>query len=156
MSEKISITKQALFFGAQTIQKLLHNPAEDKHGYHLNKLFRKLQSAQKLHGPTAQKFLNALTEEYAEKDEAGKAIVSPQGEPKVSPEKREEYDNKREEFLDQTIEVDAPKLPLEYFAHIKKTPLDWDVIGQISDASPAKLDQASKPDMQSALRAIQG
>ena len=151
--KKIKITYQALFFSMNTVGKLLHNATNDKHSYWINKLTRKLQVVQNKLGPQVQKFLDDLSNEYAEKDEKGKPIVN-NGAPKVPAEKREEYDSKREAYLEQTVEVDADKLPVEYFAHIQKTPIDWELIGQLADVTPASLDDG-KPQMPN-LHALPG
>jgi len=156
-NNKIVLTYQSIFFGGQTLGKLLHNAANDKHGYWINKLFRKIDKLQKQRGPAAQKFLEDLANEYADKDEKGNPIIN-QGVAQVSAAKREEYETKREEFLDTKVELDFDKLPIEYFAHIQKTPMDWDLIGQISNASPQVLDaqESAKNHAHEALRAIQG
>ena len=156
-SKKVVLTYQGLFFGMQTLGKLLHNPAGDKHGYWINKLFKKIQSIQKKTGPAVQKWLDDLTEEYGVKDEKGKVIME-NGIPKVAPENREAYEDKREKYLETKVELDFDRLPVSYFAHIQKTPMDWELISQISDASPATLDEfeKSKNHAHEALRAIQG
>lgn len=145
MEDKITLTYRALIFGGGFWQKLVHSPCnDDRHSYYLHKLNKKIESAQKKTGPIFKKFIEELAAKYGQKDPAGKPIMSGNGLPQADPEQRDAYDDMLDEFMLKTVEVDFKKLPLEMFAHIGKTPMDWEPLEQVAQVSPAQLDEEDR------------
>lgn len=158
-NEKVSITNKVVIFGGQFWSKLDQSPCTiDKHGYWIHKLGRKIDSTMKKVRPTFTAFTEELGEKYGKKDTAGKVIVGQNGLPQADAAQQDAYGDMLEEFMQRTNVVDFDKLPLDFFSHINKTPMDWEALEQIAIVSPAILDKSTddKDEVQNALRSLQG
>lgn len=139
-SGKVVFTFGVLMFGGNFWQKVIHTPIQnDQHAYWLNKLKKKMESAQKKIAPEFRAFVKELGEKAGQKDPTGKVIASGGMLPQADNDKREEYDAMLDAFMEKTFETDLDKLPLAYFSHIQKTPMDFDAIEQVAKFDPEQL-----------------
>jgi hypothetical protein len=156
----VHLTYRALLFGGQFWQKLVQTPCpNDQHSYHIHKLNDKVTRARKKYAGIFEANMTSLGEKCGIKDPAGNVLKDPASHlPQVDPTKRDEYEDLLEEYMHQTVEIGYKKLPYDYFGHIQKTPMDWQVLEHISDVSAEGLEKAenSKKHAHEALRSIGG
>lgn len=156
MGQTLTFKIKHLLFNNHFWQKIINTPASnDKAGYWLGRLFQKVQTAQKAQSPLLTKFMTELGDKWGMKDKDGKVIAGQNGLPVPHQEKRDEYDDAYNEFVETDVTVDMRKLPLEYFAHIQKTPLDWEVLEIVADVKPETMvDEAPKTTGTSKISAV--
>lgn len=140
MGQTITLTIRHLLFNNQFWQKLTNTPTrDDKAGYWLNRLFQKVHSAQKAQSPALTKFITELGTKWGMKDPNGKVIMGQNGLPVPGETTRDEYDDMYDQFVNTAVTIDSRTLPLEYFAHIQKTPLDWEILEIVADVKPETM-----------------
>lgn len=137
-----------LLFNNQFWGKLINTPTtNDKAGYWLNRLFQKVQSAQKEAARPLNKFITELGEKFGEKNDKGVVIMNMNGLPQPKLSMRDEYDDMYEQFVSTQVEIKMHKLSLDLFSHLQKTPLDWEILEMVTDVTPEGLDTKNTPGM---------
>lgn len=157
--EKVLVTNKVVIFGGQFWSKLDQTPCQnDLHSYWLHKLARKLDSTMKKVRPVFTTFMEELGEKYGKKGADGKVVFAQNGLPQADPAHQDAYSDMLDEFMQRTNSVEFSKLPLEYFSHIQKTPMDWEPLEMVAVVSPAILEEKSKNTsaVHEALHAING
>lgn len=144
MGQTIVFTVRTLLFNTPFWQKLTSTATrDDKAGYWLNRLYQKALSAQKEHSSELTKFIEELGEKYGMKGPDGKVMMGHNGLPVARPDAVEAYDKAYDEYTNKKVEVTFHKLPLSYFAHIQKNPLDWEILEQVAIINPETMTESS-------------
>ena len=135
-----------LLFNNQFWGKLINTPTtNDKAGYWLHRLFKKVQSAQKEAAKPLNKFIDEIGTKFGEKDAEGNYTIGRNGLPIPNKKFQDEYDDMYEEFVSTKVEITFHKLSLDYFSHLQKNPLDWEILEVVTDVTPEGLDNKNTP-----------
>lgn len=159
MTEKtknpITLTHRVLIFGGGFWTKICHTPTPNQqHSYWLHKLNKKMEAAQKKNGKAFRAFLDDLGGKYGIKTPEGKVMMQQNGLPQAKPEERDAFDDMLDKYMDQTLELGIDKIPLQFFEHINKTPMDWEALEQVAEFTEEDL--APKVESSEGPRLVQG
>jgi hypothetical protein len=123
--------------------KLAHTPSNnDKAVYWIGKLYRKFSKAQQDVLPLFNKWLKDMGEKYGERDAKGEIKTDGQW-PMVRQDAVEEFKKERDAFMGTTVDLGIHMLPLSYFAHIQKTPIEMETLEQIANITPEALESGA-------------
>ena len=81
-------------------------------------------------------FIDTLGEKCGVRDTNGKILTRQDGLPQCRDDAKAEYEKTFDGFMARTATIDMPPLPLEYFSHIEKAPLDWASLEEIAVITP--------------------
>lgn len=147
---KISELKNPNFF--RSLHKIASHPFKEfKTSYNITKIHRKLMLELKDVQEAEQKFVN----EYAQKDDKGKLVLSkgPDGKPvpnsfELQEDKIQEYQDKMKAFEETEFKIECHKIRPDEIMEIGISALDLGALEPLIDVNaqpPAKLAAAPRP-----------